>query len=142
MTPTISFEQESPLSIPINEDKIREWLLATIKQEGKTIESLLYTFCSDDFLLNINKDHLNHNYYTDIITFPYNYEPIESDIFISIDRVIDNAKAFNVSPQHELARVIIHGVLHMCGYNDHTEEEKNTMREKENYYLKSLTLSI
>ena len=81
-------------------------------------------FCSDDYLLEINKKHLNHDYYTDIITFDYSEKKISGDLLISIDRVKENAKTFSVSFIHELNRVVIHGVLHLCGYNDKTEEEK------------------
>ena len=137
MEKPISFEFETTLGIPFNEDTVVAWLLSAIQDEGKSLNNILYTFCSDDFLLQINRDHLDHDYYTDIITFPYSYDPIESDIFISIDRVKDHAKEYGVPEQQELARVMVHGVLHMCGYNDHSDDEKKVMRDKENHYLKA-----
>ena len=140
MEKTIQFDFESDIPFDVDFEKISLWINAVSKEETKSIESLSYIICSDEFLLQINKEHLNHDYYTDIITFPYQYDPIESDVYISIDRVIDNANGFDEDPLRELSRVIIHGLLHMCGYNDHTEEEKGLMRKKENYYLEKLGL--
>lgn len=118
-----------------NKDQYIDWLNKVAQSEGKTIVQLCYNFCSDERLLEINKTHLNHDYFTDIITFPYAYEQIESDIFISIDRVIDNAKELDVSESEELKRVMVHGLLHMCGYDDANPEEKENMRVKESFYL-------
>ena len=118
--------------------KIASWLTSVAKEENKAIDSISYTFCSDNFLLDINRNHLDHDYYTDIITFPYAYDPIESDIYISLDRVVDNADEFGVSFAEELHRVIVHGLLHMCGYNDASPADKKLMREKEDYYLGKL----
>ena len=134
----ISFELETPPVFSIEETLLKVWLETVIKEESKELSNLSFTICSDEFLLQINKEHLNHDYYTDIITFPYSYEPIESDIYISIDRVIDNAKEFNISVERELARVLVHGVLHMCGYDDHSEEDLKEMRTKEDLYLSKL----
>lgn len=93
-------------------------------------------FCSDEYLLDINIKYLNHNYYTDIITFDYhNDEFIDSDIFISVDRVSENAKLLNLAFKQEICRIIIHGVLHLCGLKDDTIESKSIMTEKENHYL-------
>lgn len=136
----ITIELETTPGFSIKETTIKAWLETVVQEESKSISSLSFTICSDEFLLQINKEHLNHDYYTDIITFPYSYEPIESDIFISIDRVADNAKEYGVSTQQELARVFVHGVLHMCGYDDHEEEDKKRMREKEDHYLAKLKL--
>ena len=99
--------------------------------------SLCFVFMSDDYLLEINKEHLNHDYYTDIITFPIEEteDSLEADIYISIDRVKDNAAEFEVDFNVELLRVVLHGVLHLCGYGDKTEAEIVTMRAKENYYI-------
>lgn len=116
-------------------EKYISWLHEVAKEEGKSIAQICYTFCSDERLLEINKTHLNHDYYTDIITFPYAYEQIESDIFISVERVLENAKTLQISETDELKRVIVHGLLHMCGYEDASEEQKEIMREKETYYL-------
>ncbi|MCV9388329.1 rRNA maturation RNase YbeY [Reichenbachiella ulvae] len=118
-------------------ERISQWITHTVEQEGFNIESINYIFCSDEYLHQVNVDYLNHDYYTDIITFDNseNEEHIESDIFISIDRVEDNAEQQGISFSEELRRVIIHGILHLVGYNDKTEEEKSLMREKENAYL-------
>jgi rRNA maturation RNase YbeY len=94
-------------------------------------------FCTDDYLLEINKTYLNHDFYTDIITFDYSENGVISgDLFISVDRVNDNAGSFSVSVDNELKRVIYHGVLHLCGYKDKTENDEKEMREKENFYIK------
>ena len=95
MEKTIQFDFESDIPFDVDFEKISLWIDAVSKEESKIIESLSYTICSDEFLLQINKEHLNHDYYTDIITFPYQYDPIESDVYISIDRVIDNANGFD-----------------------------------------------
>lgn len=112
-----------------------DWLLDVIKAESKTLDKISYLFCNDEMILEINKQHLNHDYYTDIITFPYSYDPIESDIIISLERVRENAIELNVSAEEELRRVIVHGLLHMCGYDDSNEASQAIMREKENHYL-------
>lgn len=115
--------------------KIKKWLLKVATGEKKKIDSVQYIFVSDDDLLAINKSALHHDYYTDIITFPYNYQPIHSEIFISIDRVKDHARIYGVSTEHELHRVMVHGLLHMCGYNDKTKVKKKQMTEREDYWL-------
>ena len=99
-------------------------------------------FCSDEYLLEMNRTHLDHDYYTDIITFDYTDNQIVSgDLFISVDRVRENASDFNVSFQHELHRVIIHGVLHLCGYKDKSDEEEKLMRSKENNALSMISFT-
>ena len=105
------------------------------RETSKELDYINYIFCSDDYLLNINNEYLQHDYYTDIITFDYSEEVISSDIFVSIDRIIDNAKTNSVSFQSELHRVIIHGVLHLVGYNDKTDGEQTIMTQKEDFYL-------
>jgi len=123
------------------EDKHRRWLLQVVKNEGKSIEHLSYIFCTDEYLLNINRKYLKHDYYTDIITFPYQQGDIlESDIFISIDRVTENAKLFNIPKDEELRRVMVHGVLHLIGYDDHGEQNQKLMRQKEDEYLQKWSL--
>ena len=119
---------------------VRQWLLDLVKEEKCGIEKVQYIFCSDEYLLGINKQYLDHDYYTDIITFPINKSrtAIQSDIYISIDRVADNAKSYEVSATQELYRVIAHGLLHLCGYVDTTDDEKKMMRRKEEYYLKKI----
>ena len=122
------------------EENINSWIEDTFNYEGLNFKSLNLIFCSDSFLLNINKTYLQHNYYTDVITFNLSDTPDqgEGEIYISVDTVRDNAKEFSVTFEKELYRVIIHGVLHLCGYNDHSELEKTVMREKENFYLTKL----
>ncbi|WP_421977568.1 rRNA maturation RNase YbeY [Roseivirga seohaensis] len=120
------------------EDQIIAWLKRIAETENSSIEEISYVFCSDDYLLKINQEYLDHDYYTDIITFDNRdnpKDPIESDIFISIDRVTENASDQNVSFELELKRVLAHGLLHLIGYNDKTEEEQQLMREKEEAYL-------
>ena len=120
------------------EDQIIAWLQRIAEAENSSIEEISYVFCSDNYLLRINQEYLDHDYYTDIITFDNRdkpEDPIESDIFISIDRVTENASDQNVSFELELKRVLAHGLLHLIGYNDKTEEEQQLMREKEEAYL-------
>lgn len=126
-----------------NKGVIRKWILNTIKAEGlKKIGELSFIFCSDDYLLSINQQYLNHNTYTDIITFDNSEEEeiISGDVFISIQRVRENASLFKSNESDELHRVVIHGILHLCGYLDETKEEKEQMTQKENYYLKELSI--
>jgi len=104
--------------------------------EGKSLKEIAIVFCSDEFLLDINNRFLNHDYYTDIITFDYvEDEKISGDLMISIDRVRDNALTEGVSFKEELNRVVIHGVLHLLGYGDKSSDEVLLMREKESFYL-------
>lgn len=119
-----------------NDTLIKQWITSSVQNESFNIGEISIILTSDDFLLKINQEHLNHDYYTDIITFDYSIkDTINGDLFISIDRVNDNAKEFSVSFTNELSRVIIHGVLHLCGYKDKTPKEATLMREKENFYL-------
>ncbi len=107
-----------------------------IKSEKKNKGEISFIFCSDKYLLEINKEYLQHDYYTDVITFDYSENNIISgDIFISIDRVKENADTYKVSFENELYRVMLHGVLHLVGYNDKTKEEQKIMRQKEDEYL-------
>lgn len=121
-----------------HQEKLTDWLNTVIVKEGKELEELNYIFCSDDYLLKINQDYLDHDYYTDIITFPYSYQPIKSDIYISVDRVKENAIKHQVPYIVELYRVMVHGLLHMAGYDDHSDEEVKEMRHKEDDYLSIL----
>ncbi|MFK7755527.1 MAG: rRNA maturation RNase YbeY [Flavobacteriales bacterium] len=115
---------------------IKAWVLSTISEEQKQLDEISYVFCSDDYLLKINQDHLNHDTYTDIITFDYTEKGvISSEIYISVDRVSENAKGLSVATLDEMHRVIIHGVLHLCGYKDKSKEQALEMRAKEDYYL-------
>lgn len=109
---------------------------AVLSNENRTLGEINYIFCSDEYLLNINKQYLNHDYYTDVISFDYSEDDIISgDIFISVDTVKDNAKEYDVEFEKELARVMVHGVLHFIGYKDKTDEDAKQMRQKENQYL-------
>ena len=122
--------------ILVDSDKIRIWIEDVIKKEKKTVGDITYIFCDDDYLLERNKEFLDHNTLTDIITFNYCIDNnISSDIMISIDRVKENSTTFENSFNEELKRVMIHGILHLIGYNDKSDKEKELMREKENYYL-------
>lgn len=106
------------------------------RNEGKTACEITLIFCSDEHLLEMNRQYLDHDYYTDIITFDYSDDDdISGDLFISIDRVYDNAAQNSVSRLDELKRVCVHGVLHLCGYGDKSDDESRIMRLKEDYYL-------
>lgn len=137
MIETIAVFSEGIDFLYSSEDLLANWILKSALHESKNILSLNIIFCDDEYLLSMNQDYLNHDYYTDIITFDYSAEEIEGELYISIDRVKENATALEVSFKHELHRVIIHGVLHLCGYGDKSEEEEKIMRSKEDFYLKS-----
>jgi len=117
--------------------QVRQWVKQTILAEGKRLGELNFIFCSDSYLLEINKQYLDHDTYTDIVTFDNSTEPgkITGDIFISIDRIRENARNFKVSETDELHRVIIHGVLHLLGYKDKSKPDKLLMTRKEDEYL-------
>ena len=123
-----------------NATGIRKWILSAIKNEGYTAGYIQFVFCSDDYLLELNQQYLHHDTLTDIITFDYREgKKISGDIFISIDRVKENAGKFNVRFKDELHRVMIHGILHLCGYKDKDKKSTQVMREKEDFYLERLT---
>ena len=136
----INYFYEDTNFILDNQDILSVWIGNTIQSEDHKLNSINYIFCSDEHLLEVNKEYLNHDYYTDIITFNNSETEfeVESDIFISIDRVKDNSNSNKCSFEIELNRVMIHGVLHLIGYNDKTEAEQKEMREKENAYLSLL----
>ena len=113
--------------------------MEVIKAENKQIGEINCIFCDDEYLLEKNKTYLNHNTLTDIITFDYSEkDEISGDLFISIERVRENAKIYNVTFELELSRVLIHGILHLIGFGDKTDEEIKTMRQKENFYLEKI----
>lgn len=117
-------------------NKVKLWLSKVVAEEQKKVEHLLYIFCDDKYLHKLNVEFLNHDTYTDVITFDESLgDQLSGEIFISIDRVKENAISFEVGFEEELHRVLVHGLLHLCGYNDKTEEETIEMRKKENYYL-------
>lgn len=119
-----------------NKIKIKQWIKDIVTREDKKLGEISYIFCDDNKILEVNKQYLSHDYFTDIITFDYvEKDIISGDIIISIDRVKENSNSFNSSFDDELHRVIIHGVLHLIGYNDKTDKEQQLMREKENECL-------
>lgn len=117
--------------------ELKLFIEGIFKKEGKRLGGINYIFCTDRRLLEINRQYLKHDYYTDIITFSLATEksPVEGEIYISIDRVRDNARELQTAFSKELLRVIFHGALHLCGYNDKTKAQQNVMREKEDLYL-------
>jgi probable rRNA maturation factor len=121
-----------------NRNQCKTFLTQLFKREKKFLMELSYVFCTDEYLLTINRDFLQHDYYTDIITFELSEpgQPVMGEIYISIDRVRDNAKIHQESFKRELHRVIFHGALHLCGYRDKTKKEQEEMRRKEDEYLK------
>ena len=130
------FNEDTDFKVPQSR-KIKAWIKNTAESEGFKLNQLNYIFCSDEHLLNVNRQYLNHDFYTDIITFDNSEfeNEIEGDIFVSIERVKENATEFGKSFEEELRRVLVHGVLHLVGFNDETDEEEIKMREKEDFYL-------
>lgn len=139
-TEKIQFHYLIPSFYFPNRTRMKNFLLYLFKKEKHKVESVNYIFCADDYLLEINQTHLDHNTYTDIITFQYSLfsEPILSDIYISTERVRENSIMYNVPFAHELSRVILHGALHLCGYKDKSKAEILEMRAKEDFYLTKL----
>ena len=118
---------------------LSKWLESLILSEHKKIGDINYIFCDDEYLLQVNRDYLQHDYYTDIISFDYvKGKTISGDIFVSLPRVSENAESMSKDFTSELHRVLAHGVLHLCGYKDKTEEEITEMRNKEDFYIKQL----
>lgn len=131
----INFEDIEPIN-EVNVKFLTQWLDKVTQLENKKLGELTFIFTSDDYLLEVNKQYLDHDYYTDIITFDYCEDDyVIGDLFISIDRVKDNAQTNNTTFQNELNRVIVHGVLHLCGYKDKSEIDEQLMRQKENQML-------
>jgi len=120
-----------------NRTRLKSFIVSLFKKEGIKLENIDYIFCSDDYLLEINRQHLQHDYYTDIITFELSNpgEPVNAEVYISIDRVKDNARQFNTALKEEIHRVIFHGALHLCGYKDKKSKDQELMRKMENKYL-------
>ncbi|PXX27845.1 rRNA maturation RNase YbeY [Arenibacter sp. ARW7G5Y1] len=132
----IDFHYETDFSIGA-ETNFTDWISRIILSEDKRCGQLDFIFCDDDYLLKVNQDYLNHDTYTDIITFPYgDIDIIAGDIFISVERVRDNASEYGVDFENELKRVMAHGVLHLVGYGDKSEEESVQMRLKEDEKIK------
>ncbi|AOW08780.1 rRNA maturation RNase YbeY [Flavobacterium gilvum] len=127
----INFNYESDFILE-NEEAIATWLSAVIESENKSEGEINYIFCDDEYLHKINVEYLNHDTLTDIISFDYTMgNEIGGDIFVSIERVLDNANDYNTSFEEELKRVLVHGVLHYCGYKDKSDEDEALMRSKE-----------
>ena len=132
----ITFHSEDILFDFSDEELVVDWIHRVIGAEKKELGEISIIFTSDKYLLSVNKEYLKHDYFTDIITFDYcNDIIVAGDLFISIDRVNENAESFEVSFITELRRVIVHGVLHLCGYKDKTDEQQKEMRGKEDTFL-------
>jgi probable rRNA maturation factor len=118
--------------------KLKQFITGIFKKEKRTALSLTYVFCSDEYLLDINKQFLQHDYYTDIITFDLSATKsvVEGEVYISVDRIRDNAKQHKATNKNELHRVMFHGVLHLCGYKDKTLKDEKAMRSAEEKYLR------
>lgn len=130
------FNEDVEFKVP-NPRKTKLWLKSIIESEGFELNQINYIFCSDEYLLSVNQQYLNHDFYTDIITFDNSDEEqtIEGDIFISIDRIKENAEQLSKVFNEELLRVLVHGVLHLVGYDDHEHKDELLMREKEDFYI-------
>ena len=134
----VNFHHQTTCTLK-DRNKLKPFVSNLFKKEGKKLERLDIIFCTDEYLLQINKDHLTHDYYTDILTFdlsPSKETAIVGELYISIDRVKDNAKTHAVSFRNELHRVIFHGSLHLCGYKDKKKDDISVMRKMEEKYLK------
>ena len=131
----INFYSENDFELDLQE-KVGNWISSVIENEGFMEGEITFVFCSDEYLADINRKFLNHDTYTDIISFDYSLnKELHGEIYISTDRVTENAQAFETSFSEELHRVIIHGILHFCGYKDKDEKDLKTMRSKENEAL-------
>ena len=134
----ISFQSVGTFSLK-TESALIKCIRSLVKQELREIGDITFVFCDDNYLHKINLEFLDHDTYTDIITFDYSAgNEIVSEVYISVDRVAENAKKFSQTFENEIHRVMIHGVLHLCGYNDKLAEERQIMRDKENHYLSLL----
>ena len=132
----ISFNYETDFEL-VNEEAFKNWIIDIVDSEASAVGEINYVFCDDDYLHKINVEYLNHDTLTDIISFDYTVgNLIQGDIFISIERVKDNANDFKVSFEEELKRVMAHGVLHYCGYKDKTDADAELMRQKEEEKIK------
>ncbi|MEX1193333.1 MAG: rRNA maturation RNase YbeY [Brumimicrobium sp.] len=131
--------EEIDFSHKVDQNKLNNWLQRLAKEENKTLGPISIILGSDDWLLKANNTYLNHDFYTDIITFDYSEDnTISGDLLISVERVYDNADQFNVSRETEFNRVVVHGVLHLVGYKDKSDKDSIEMRKKEDYYLSLL----
>jgi rRNA maturation RNase YbeY len=138
----ISFRNEDIKLSLKNRTALKQWIEAVVKKHKRKTGEISFVFCSDEFLLDMNRQYLDHDTYTDIITFDYSKEdakqPVSGEIFISTDRVRENAEKFDKPFENELQRVIIHGVLHLLGFGDKTKKAREEMRKQEDLCLKAL----
>jgi rRNA maturation RNase YbeY len=133
---SVSFHSEQTDFSVSNESQIADWLNSVCQKEGKSLSEISIILCSDEYLLDVNQKHLDHDCYTDVITFDYTENSaVSGDIFISIDRVEDNARSLGISVLDELHRIMIHGLLHLLGYSDKTKGARQDMTAKEDFYL-------
>ena len=140
--PLFNFHSEHDTFTLKDEQLISNWLQSIVTKEQKEVSQINYVFVSDEALLKLNKEYLDHHDFTDILSFQLEENPIEGDIFISIDRVRENAESYKVSFDNELLRVIAHGLLHFIGYKDKTDQEKMEMRKKEEECLLMISTSL
>lgn len=135
------FVEKTPFAIP-GKRILRRWLEYAIREENGVPGAINFVICNDEFLFKMNKKYLKQKMLTDILTFPMAEDgnTVSADLYISIDRVRDNSKKYKQQVKKELARVMIHGILHLMGYDDHSDEGKQKMKEKEDLYLKDLVL--
>ena len=140
--PSVTFHSELPSFNLKDKNKLKKWLHAVALRHGGKISAIQYIFCDDTYLLGINKQYLDHDTLTDIITFRYSEHPnpLESDIYISVERVTENASQLSVSFEDELHRVMVHGVLHLLGFKDKTVKDKEVMRGEEDFCLGMVSL--
>jgi len=139
-TERISFQTQDVFLVLKEKKLIRQWIVDAIKNEGKKTGDITYIFCSDEYLLSMNQQYLHHDDYTDVITFDYTEgERVSGDIFMSVERILDNSIQLKTTPEEELHRVMIHGVMHLCGYKDKKPGERKNMTLKENQYLEMLS---
>ena len=140
-TERISFQTQDILLVLKEKKKIRQWIVDAIKNEGKKTGDITYVFCSDEYLLSLNQQYLQHDDYTDIITFYYTEgDRVSGDIFMSVERILDNSIQLKTTPEEELHRVMIHGVMHLCGFKDKKPKERSNMTKKEDQYLEAFSL--
>jgi rRNA maturation RNase YbeY len=120
----------------VSKKDLKQAVKNLVLNEGKSLKDLSIVFTDDDYLLEVNKQYLNHDYFTDVITFDYsNFPEVSGDVMISLDRVEDNALSLNLAYEQEFYRVVFHGMLHLCGYKDKSKDEVEIMREKEDFYI-------
>lgn len=133
----VNFFYEDDFNLSLNKKEVRFWIKNVVKKENKKLSYLNFVFCTDSYLLELNQKYLKHNSLTDVIAFDFSEskKTIEGDVYISVDRVKENAKKYSPSFKKELLRVLLHGVLHLIGYKDKTKEQKKIMASKENVFV-------